>query len=206
MELRKDLELIEVAYENDDKKAILRFLDEDNGELLEVNFNKQKYDNGKYIDDDKKAEEVEKWCQEYFDIDFDMLYTKQGESYDVYKYPNFNSLWEADIIEKFDVADKGKIINTEIKEVVDTGNKISIKYDWNGKTYETKFQYSDYIEVKKQWFVNPQKKRKQFKKFEELFGVSVANADEIIGKDIMVEIKVAFKEFAYGEIKKPNWA
>ncbi len=206
MELRKDLELIEVVYENDDKKAILRFLDEENGELLEVNFNKQKYDNGKYVDDPEKEKQVDEWSKEYFDVDYSELYTKVGESYDVYKYPNFNSLWEADIVEKFDVADKGKIINTEIKEVVDNGNKIAIRYDWNGKTYETKYQYSDYVEAKKQWFVNPQKKKKQHEKFEDLFGVSVANADEIIGKEIMVEIKVAFKEFAYGEIKKPNWA
>lgn len=65
--------------------------------------------------------------------------------------------------------------------------------------------YADYMEDLKQWFTNPQKKVKQFKKFENKFGVSVENSDEIIGKEIMVEVKVAFGKFPYGDIKKPNW-
>ena len=31
MELRKDCELVEVVYKNDDKKAVLTFLDEEQG-------------------------------------------------------------------------------------------------------------------------------------------------------------------------------
>ena len=204
--LRKDLELVEVAYDNDGKKAILRFLDMENAELLEVNFNKQSYINGEFTDDEKKASQVEEWCEDYFDCSFDELKTKVGIKKDVYKYEQFNSLWEVDIVNKFDKKDKGKMIKTEIKEVVDTGQRISVKFEYEGKTYEKKFQYSDYVENLEKWFVNPQKKDKQFEKFEDLFGVSVEEADKILGKPIMVEVKIAYGKYPYADIKKPEWA
>ena len=203
--LRKDLELVEVAYDNDGKKAILRFLDVENAELLEVNFNKQSYVNGKYVDDEKKAEQTEEWSKEYFDCSFNELETKVGVKKDVYKYDQFNSLWEAEVINKFEKKEKGKMFETTIKEVVDNGQKISVKFDYNEKTYEKKFQYSDYIESLEQWFVNPQKKEKQYKRFEELFGVSVEEADKIIGKPIMVEVKIAYGKYPYADIKQPEW-
>ena len=204
--LRKDLELVEVAYDNNGSKAILRFLDEENAELLEVNFNKQNYVNGEFVDDEKKAEQVEEWSKEYFDCSFDELKSKVGVKKDVYKYDQFNALWEVDIINKFEKSDKGKIFKTTIKEVVDTGQRISVKFEYEGKTYEKKFQYSEYVEALEKWFVNPQKKEKQYKQFEELFGVSIDEADEIIGKPIMVEVKIAFNKWAFADIKKPKWA
>lgn len=204
--LRKDLELVEVAYDNNGKKAILRFLDEKNAELLEVNFNKQSYINGEFTDDEKKAEQAEKWCKEYFDCSFDELKTKEGVKKDVYKYKKFNSLWPADIVNKFDKKDKGKIFESEIKGIVDTGEKISIKFEYEGKTYEKNFQYTEQVKSTGKWYVNPQEKDRQFERFEELFGVSVENSDKIIGKPIMVEIKIAFNKYAYADIKKPEWA
>lgn len=204
--LRKDLELVEVGHDNNAKKAILRFLDVENAELLEVNFNKQAYINGEFVDDEKKASQVEKWCNQYFDCSFDELNTKVGVKKDVYKYDQFNSLWEVETVNKFEKSDKGKIFETEIEGVVDTGQKISVKFEYEGKTYEKKYQYCDYVESLDQWFINPQRKEKQYKQFEELFGVSVKNSDKIIGKPIMVEIKIAFNKYAYADIKKPEWA
>lgn len=75
-----------------------------------------------------------------------------------------------------------------------------------GETYESKMTYAKYYEATKEWFVDPQKKDAQFNKFKDKFGVSVEKADRIVGKDIMCEVKVAFKKFAYAEIKKPSWA
>ena len=58
MELRKGLELVSVEYENNDKKAVMTFLDAERKEVRIVNFNKQRYENGKYVDDPAKAEKV----------------------------------------------------------------------------------------------------------------------------------------------------
>lgn len=206
LDLRKDLELAEVVYSGDKKKATMVFLDRDLGEALEVNFNKQEYKDGNWIDNEEKAEQVDKWCKEYFDLKFEDLTKAIGRKMDVYKYEKFNSLWEVNYVEKFKVEDEGKIIQTKISEIVDDGRAIRIRFEYNGSTYESKMGYAKYYEATKEWFVDPQKKDAQYNKFKEKFGVPVAKADSIVGKDIMCEVKVAFKKFAYAEIKKPSWA
>ena len=50
VEKRENMKLVNVEYENEGKKAVLTFLDEERKEIRTVNFNKQVYDNGKYID------------------------------------------------------------------------------------------------------------------------------------------------------------
>ena len=44
MEKLTNLELVGVTYENDNKKAVLTFLDEEHGQIREVNWNRQSYD------------------------------------------------------------------------------------------------------------------------------------------------------------------
>lgn len=204
MDLRKDVELIEVAYEDDGQKVVLTHLDVENGEVLEVNFNRRSWDDGKFVDDPEKAALVDQWCKEYFDLPFDKLTKAIGRKMDVYVYDKFNSYWESQVISKFEVSDLGKIIQTKISEIIDDGIAIKIRFENDGKTYESRMNYSKYVENLKKWFTDPQKKEVQYQKFEEKFGVPVADATKIIGKDIMVEVKVAFKKFAYAEIKKPN--
>ena len=204
--LRKDLELIEVVYSNENKKATMTFLDVENGEVLEVNFNKQSYDNGKFVDDPEKAKKVDEWCKEYFETTFDKLSDSVGVKKDVYRYEKFNSLWETKVTEKFSMDDKGKIIQTEISRIEDDGKGIQIYFENEGKEYASKMMYADYVESVKEWFTNPQKKSRQYEKFEALFGVPVTDAEKIVGSPIMVEVKVAFKKYPYAEIKKPAWA
>lgn len=202
MELLKDLELMEVAI--NDGTATLTFLDVEKGEIREVFFRKNKYDRdkNKFVPDEEQAKRVEEWSQEYFSTSFDDLGKAVGQTKDVYAYPNFNSLWESTVIEKFTKDQEGEIFSTEIKEIEDDGNAIHIRFDYDGKTYQSNMGYSKYDEARKQWFVNPQKKQKQYQKFEEKFHVSIENKDELVGKEIMVEIKVAFGTNAYAEIKK----
>ena len=206
-ELAKDLELVAVEYDQGGQKAVLTFLDAEQGFIRDVNFNKQNYDNdaGKFVDDPEKAERVEKWCQDFFGLTFDKLTDAIGEKKDVYVYDGFNSLFEVTQVDKFPKEWVGQIFNTTIESVEDTGQRISIKYKIEGKLLETKLQYSEYIEALKKWFVNPQKKEKQFAKFEERYGISFEEKDKLVGKEVMVEVKLAFKKFPYGEIKKPKW-
>lgn len=201
MELLHDLELVDVQFE--DKKAILTFLHEERGEIRQVNFNKQIYDqdSSKWIDNEEKAEKVEKWCQEYFGLPFDRLAEAIGERKDVYAYDRFNSLFEVDMLSKFDRDMVGQIMEVEVKEVVDDGKAIYIKFDYDGDTYASKMNYADYLEAKKQWFINPIKQQKQYQKFEEKFGIAVENKDELVGKNVMIEIKMAFGTNVYVEVK-----
>lgn len=201
MELLEKLELVDVTFE--DKKAVLVFLDEERGEIREVNFNKQVYDNdaNKFVDDEEKAARVEEWCQEQFNLSFDRLAEAIGERRDIYAYDNFNSLFEVKMLAKFDKDMVGQILEIEISEVEDDGKKISIQFEYEGDTYESKMQYADYMEAKKQWFTNPIKRKKQYDKFEEKFGIKVEDKEQLVGQKAMIEIKLAFSKFVYVDIK-----
>lgn len=201
MEFLEQLELVDVTFE--DKKAVLTFLDEDRGEIREVNFNKQSYDSdaNKFVDDEEKAAKVEEWCEEHFNLPFDRLAEAIGERKDIYAYDKFNSLFEVKQIAKFDKDMVGQILQVDITNVEDDGIKISIQFEYEGETYESKMTYADYLEAKKQWFVNPLKKKKQFEKFEDKFGIPVDEKEKLIGETAMIEIKLAFGKFVYVEIK-----
>lgn len=208
MDLRQQLEMIEVAYENNGKKAVMTFLDEECGEVLEVNFNKQIFNKDKkeWIDDTEKAEKVDKWCEEYFDTTFDKLTQKIGIKLDVYHYDNFNSLWESQQVEQFKSDNVGEIFNGKITEINDNGNAIQIFLEIEEKIYRSKMNYGKYLEARGEYMVDPVKKTKQFEKFEKKFGVPFERANEIVGKEVMCEVKQAFGEFIYIEIKKPKWS
>lgn len=205
MELLKNLQLVEVVYENEKTKAVMTFLDEERGEVRDVQFNRKVYDDAtkNFVDNEEKAKQVDKWCKDYFGLPFDKLQKAVDEErrMDVYAYPKFNSLWEVDFVEKFDADMVGQIFETTIKDIVDDGKAIHIKFEYEDKTYESKMTYADYLENKKQWFINPQKKVKQYDKFETKFHVPVSEAKTLIGKKIMVEVKKAFGTHVYNEIK-----
>jgi hypothetical protein len=201
MILKDQLELVDVQFE--DKKVTLVYLDEEFGEIREVTFNKQSYDKNdkKFIDDPAKAEQVEAWCEEFFDLPFDRLAEAIGERRNIYCYDNFNSIYEVQMVEKFEEDMEGQIFETEIVKAFDDGKKISLQFEYEGGLYESKMQYADYLEARREWFVNPQKKEKQYKKFKEKFGFPVSDIDQMIGKVVMVEVKKAMGKYIYSEIK-----
>lgn len=202
MELRKNLELVAVEYEGEGKKAVLTFLDQERKEVRTVNFNKQIYSDGKYVDDEAKAEKVDKWCADYFQASFDSLSSCIGMKKDIYCYENFNSVFEVEQIEKFDADMFGEIFQTAVKEITMDDSAIRIRYMIGGKTYESKMSYAIYMPESRTWFIDPLKRDKQLKKFEDKFGVPVAERDTLIGHPLMVECKKAMGKYYYGDIKK----
>lgn len=202
MEIRKELELVNVEYESGNKKAVMTFLDRERHQVRVVNFNQQSYDNGKYVDDPEKAQKVEQWCHDYFQTSFDRLTDCVGQKKDIYCYERFNSLWEVDQIEKFTVDMVGQIYQTEVKEITVDDYFIKIRYEIEGKTYESKMTFGVYNKDLKEWFQDPQKKAMQYKKFEDKYHVPVECKDELIGHPLMVEVKAAFGTNYYGDIKK----
>ena len=201
MELLKDLKLVAVEYENEGAKAVLTYLDEDRGEIRTINFNRQSYKDGQFVDDSEKAEKVDEWCKKYFNLSYKDLTKAIGTKMDVYAYDSFNSLWEVEQVEKYTEDMVGQIYQTNIKEIVVDDYFIKIRFDIDGKTYESKQTYGKYMEDMKQWFKDPIKKEKEFTKFKEKYGVSVDDKDQLVGHDIIVEVKKAFGKYMYGEIK-----
>ena len=202
MELRKELELVSVEYENSDKKAVMTFLDMERKQVRIVNFNKQAYRDNKYCDDPEKAEKVDQWCDEFFGCGFKDLPNCIGRKMDVYCYENFNSLWEIEQIERFTEDMEGLLIQTEIKEIVVDDYFIKIRYEYEGKTYESKMTFGTYFKATKEWYQDPVKKEQQYKRFLEKFHVPVEKKDSLIGHPLVVEVKSAFGNSFYGDVKK----
>lgn len=203
MELRKELELVSVEYENNGKKAVMTFLDRERKQVRVVNFNKQVYRDGKYVDDPEKSAKVDQWCADFFQCDFSGLAMLVGKvKKDIYCYDKFNSLWEVEQIEKFTKDMVGQIYQTEVKEIVVDEYFIKIRYDIDGRTYESKMTFGTFFQATKEWYQDPVKKEQQFRKFEEKFHVPVSRKEELIGHPLMVEVKAAFGSSYWGDIKK----
>lgn len=202
MELRKNLQLVSVEYESNRQKAVMTFLDKERRQIRVVNFNRQVYADGKYIDDAEKAAKVDQWCADYFQCGFDDLPNCVGQTKDVYCYEKFNSLWEVEQIEKFTVDMVGQIYQTEVKEITVDDYFIKIRYEIEGKTYESKMSFGVYMKESKEWYQDPVKKESQYQRFLEKYHVPVEEKDKLIGHPLMVEVKSAFGNNYYGDIKK----
>ena len=202
MEIRENLELIEVNYSDGQKKATMVFLDAERGEIREVNFNLQTYKDGKYVDDPEKEAKVEKWCDDIFGTTFANLYSCVGQKKTVYCYDRFNSLFEVDQVNKFAESMKGKLYQTSIEEVRLDDYAIRIRYKIEGNLYESKMTFGKYLENLQQWFVDPIKKEKTLAKFKEKYGKDISEANDLKGAKLIVEVKAAFGSHFYGDVKK----
>lgn len=203
MEILENLELVQVTYESEGKKALLTFLHEEIGEIREVSFNRQAWDplQSKFVDNEEKATKVDEWCEEYFQTTYDKVTDCIGVKKTIYDYGTYCSLWETGDIDKFKDDDLGLIDEAVIKEIKldDVGIKIHIEYE--DKVYESKMVYAKWLDSLKKFFVNPQEKKKKIDKFKEKFGVDIENKDELIGKTVMFEVKKAGGKHLYVEIK-----
>lgn len=195
------LRLLAVERE-EDYKATLKLADLEKKLFYDVNFNKREFDRNakKWISSPEKEAKVEEKCLEYVGFSFDDLEQAVGGNFDVYEYEEFNSLWEVQFTKKFQEEHKGKSFQTTIDEIEDNGTTIVIKYQWKGEPYQSKMTYADYVEDLKEWFVNPQKRKKQLEKFNERYGIPFEQKDDLIGSNIIVNVKCAFGKFYYGEI------
>ena len=90
-----------------------------------------------------------------------------------------------------DTGDNVIVINAE--KVVFTGNK------YEDKEYQSNMGWAKFVEGTG-WFGDPVKKEKQKAKFETKFGIPFKDKDQLIGKDIMVEVDTAFGK-PYADIK-----
>ena len=132
---------------------------------------------------------------------FNKLNKAIGVKKDIYTYENFNSLFEVTVTEKFTEEDLGEILEGEITSIEDRGIGIIIYFKYQKKQYQSKMMYAQYFEKENKWYTNPIKKKRQYAKFEDKFKISVEKKDELIGKNIIFEVKKAFGNTIYVEIK-----
>ncbi|MBF0709746.1 MULTISPECIES: hypothetical protein [unclassified Gemella] len=206
MEILKDLLLVDVERLNEGKKIRFTFLNEEAGETYEVLFNKQVYNKTleEFEDSQEQTEKVENWCNEYFGVDSNSLGSVIGEvRKDVYRYDNFCSLWESNYktYAKFDLEDVGMMIQVPCKEVIDDNIAVRIIFEYEGEEYESKMTYAKYLDSMKKWYPNPIEKQKRYDQFFKKFGIHIDNKEELIGKNLTVEVKKAGKNHTWAEVK-----
>jgi len=189
MELLQQLELVEVQIE--DGKATMTFVDTERGEIHDISIQQKKYneETGKFVDDAEQLEKAEAKAQRLFGLSFDKLGQAIGEKHDVYVYDRFDSLEPVTVVAKFDKDMVGQIIQADVTAVEVDNVGIHIKFEYEGETYQSNQNYASYMEVTKTWLTNPQKRKKQEATFERKFHIPISNKDELVGKQIMAEVK-----------------
>jgi hypothetical protein len=204
MKLLEQAELVEVSYNESNKKVTLTFLDAEVGEIREVHFNKQAWDKDaqKFVDNEEKANQVAEWLEQYFGLTFETISEAIGTRHDVFCYDKFNSMFESNTkqVAKFDEDFVGQILNGEIEDIQVETEGIRIFVQHEGEVYRSNMSFSKMVGGK--WYVDPQKRTKQSAKFEEKFQVAAEKGSELIGKTVMFEVKkLASNGAIYIEIK-----
>lgn len=197
MKLIKDLEIVQV--DSDGKLIRFTTLDEVNEKIYEVKFHTEKYDQDtkKYIPDKATEERVENTLNELFGVGIDNVKDVVGRFHDVYVYDNFNSFYEVEVVEKFTKELKGKVFTAKITEINDDGNRINVFYEYQGKRYRSKFNYSTFLN--KKWYIDEQKQIRAYERFYDTFNIDFKDKDTIIGRIITVKVR-DFNGNYYGEI------
>ena len=194
-----------VSVEQDQDKTVFTFLDSERGEMRDVTFNSKKYNPDKKtwersVDQEDKVNE---WSQEYFGVPYEDLTSLNGQEItkDVYCYDRFNSLWESSQIDKFDDDMEGQLLFVTVTEVVEEVSGLKIRFEYEGGTYQSNMGWGKYLETTREWFSDPLKRAKQETKFEDKFGIPFERKEELVGKDVTVEVKKAMGKYIYSEIK-----
>ena len=197
------LPLVEVQQDQD--KTVFTFLDRERGEIRDVTFNSKKYNPDKNSWDRSEEQEakVEEWAQTYFGVTYQELPNLQGKDIekDVYCYDRFNSLWEVSMIAKFDEDMEGQLLFVTVSEVVEEVSGLKIRFEYEGETYQSNMGWGKYLEFTNEWFADPLKRAKVEAKFEDKFGIPFSKKEELVGKDVTVEVKKAMGKYIYAEIK-----
>lgn len=192
--LIKDAKLVDVT--DKDGKITLTFLADD--KVYEVGWNKRAYDPtlNDFVESEEKEAKVEEWSNTYFGVPTKDLTKKLGSTQDVYVYDTYASLWES--VNRFTPDMKGQKWRTVIDRVYVEQNGIHICYQCDGTPYESKMSFTQ--KTGDAYYLNPIKERKQRAKFQEKYGVDADEAESIYGTEILVECKLAFGKYAYGDI------
>ena len=194
-----------VSVEQDQDKTVFTFLDRERGEIRDVTFNSKKYnpDKNSWDRSAEQEEKVEGWAQDYFGVSYEELPNLNGQEItkDVYCYDRFNSLWEVSQIAKFDEDMEGQLLFVTVTDVVEEVSGLKIRFEYEGETYQSNMGWGKFLETTKEWFSDPLKRAKQEAKFEDKFGIPFERKEELVGKDVTVEVKKAMGKYIYAEIK-----
>lgn len=199
----ENLQLISVEYNENHTTATLNYLNSDSASILPVKIHTEKYDESsktwqKDVEQEQRADEIAK--TELNVEGFEQLPGAIDSTHDIYQYENYCSLFERQGYERFAEKYVDSSIVGEIKEIKDNGTAILIVFDFEGTDYASKLNYSKFIESLKKSLPIEGKKEKALARFQKKTGVPFEEAESLIGKKGMFEIRKT-GEYTWSDLK-----
>lgn len=219
MEIKKNLELVDVKKNESHTTAELMFFDDESQKVYVVKFSRQKWNKTtqQFEDDEEKAKKTDEHLMKEFGVDFNDLTKAIGQKHDVYVYAErenpFCSLWESTNLEKVNEEFFKKYrggVDTKIESIEDTGERIRLIFTVDGNKYGSsngsggfKLRYGEWIDQANKFIPNALMEKKAFNNFNEIFGIPFDKKDDLIGKTINIFPMKAGKnyyiEFEYNQ-------
>lgn len=200
MILHENLMLVDIV--NEESKVTFKMLDTEVGEVCDVTWQLMKYDtvNKEWIESPEVTERVEGFSQKVFGVPFSKVKDCIGNEYDVYEYDRFNSFWKSNV--RFTPEMKNKTYDTIITGIEENPQiGIIVTYDIDGNTYNSKYNYTEWLPKLNQGFFNKTKMLRAKERFKDTFGVdNLDDLKQFIGRKIKVKVKPAGKDGLYGDI------
>lgn len=198
-----------IAVEDEKETLKITVLNEDGTAVFELSLGKMKYSktDKKWSDDAETYERFVENLKEVFvlepatetaeatvleltpDSDFDAELV--GKTLHVYQRTEDKvSFWDGLTVDKPENDLVGDIEQCEIiaVQVFDATARIVFKWS-DGNNYAQNFRYGNWIESLEKNIPNPAKRKKAEARFKKLTGVNFDDAQSLVGKQVMVEIK-----------------
>lgn len=195
-----NLQIIEINDEQASTKALV--LDETQGVIYELTLFKQTYTNDKWVDDPDTMERYNAQLEQlgenfitgsYVDLFIDV---KSGRAY----------VNEPLGFAKIDKERDGELVQVTIVEVRHQDTRVQlVTQAEDGERIPVNFSFGTYSQALKKSFLNPAKKVRTETRFKNLTGLSLDEADALLGKVVTVELKknnMTAEGNCYADMKK----
>lgn len=197
-----ELELLMVDKGKDDHVTTFKFLHDETNEIREVVFFKDTYDSEvkEFKPDADQYEKYVKNLETYLHVTPDTVYDAVGKKFPVWAGEKYDYMWEPTEFYEFPTQFKGQNFDAVIEDIWYDESKegtpqeqtrvtFVLKLKEHGKLVKSNMNWGEWVPSLKRSFSNPRKRYMQMQNFEEKFGVLFENRNEIIGKDVKIEVK-----------------
>lgn len=197
-----ELELLMVDKGKEDNVTTFKFLNDETNEIREVVFFKDNYnrETKKFEYNQEQFEKYTSNLKQYLNVTPDTVLDAIGKTFPVWSGEKYDYLWEPAEFYEFPIGFKDQNFEAVIENIWYDESKegtsqeqtrvtFVLKLKDHGKLVKSNMNWGEWVPSLKRSFTNPRKKSTQMEKFAEKFGVTFQNRNEIIGKDVKIEVK-----------------
>nr|DAP03592.1 MAG TPA: hypothetical protein [Caudoviricetes sp.] len=195
--MAEQIKLQVLQVENEEMTLGLQMAPEDLSTVHEVKLWKQDWDaeKKKGVPNEETYAKYLENLKEFLGLEDDSeesLDSLVGKEFDVYQSGNKVTLWEPQTLAKAPEDAVGELWNCEVVEIrhYDSMLQVVLKTDEKpNERFGVKFNFGTWIKAKNIAIPNEVKRVKQAERFEKLTGLKFEDAEEFVGRSVMVEVK-----------------